>query len=120
MILPTRETTLFPEECSCDELGFSVNCSRSSLYSIPSILPTQIRILVLEGKSISFIEKDSFVCKGLIELEIIKADFCQIRKIEFGAFNGLTILTYLSTGSNEISEIVPDTFANLSSLEYHD
>jgi hypothetical protein len=43
---------------------------------------------------------------------------CGLRKIELGAFNGLTELTELSVARNEISEIIPGTFDELSSLEH--
>ena len=117
MILPARVAIQCPEECRCETEGYYVNCSNSGLNSIPSIVPTDVRILVIDGNSITNFEKDCFVSKGLVELQILKADFCKLRKTEFGAFNGLSILIYLSLESNEISEIIPGTF-EMSSLEY--
>jgi len=106
-----------PEDCRCETEGYYVNCSGSGLNSIPLIHPTDVRILVIDGNNITYFEKESFVSKGLVELQILKADFCKLRKIELGAFNGLKMLIYLSLESNEISEIIPGTF-ELSSLEY--
>jgi len=117
MILPARVAVLCPEECRCETEGYYVNCSGSELNSTPLIHPTDVRILVIDGNNITYFEKDCFVSKGLVELQIIKADFCKITKIELGAFNGLKILIYLSLESNEISEIIPGTF-EMSSLEY--
>jgi hypothetical protein len=117
---PIREKIQCPEKCRCGEVGLNVNCSNSGLNRIPSILATQVRILLLSGNNITVFESDSFVSKGLIELEMLKADFCKIRKIELGAFNGLTKLTKLSMKGNEIIEILPSTFKNISRLEYLD
>ena len=117
MILPARVELLCPEECRCQIEGYYVNCSGSGLNSIPLIHPTDVRILVIDGNDITYFGKEFFVSKGLVELQILKADFCKLRKIEFGAFNGLKILIYLSLESNEISEIIPGTF-EISSLEY--
>jgi hypothetical protein len=120
VILSTREAIQCPEECRCEAGGIYVHCLDSGLNIIPSILPTNVRILVLDGNSITYFENDSFVSRGLVELEILKADFCQIRTIQFGAFNGLTKLKNLSLWKNEITEIIPGTFEKMSRLEYLD
>jgi Leucine-rich repeat (LRR) protein len=106
-----------PEGCSCDEAGFKVNCYYSGLNRIPSNFPTHVRTLVLDGNNITFFENDSFVSRGLVELEFLMAGFCNVRTIELGAFNGLTLLITLSLESNDITEIIPGTFGMVSSLE---
>jgi netrin-G1 ligand/netrin-G3 ligand len=98
-------------------VGIVVNCSYSGLNRIPSIFPSHVRILQLVGNNITYFENDSFVSKGLVDLEVLKADFCKIRKIQPGAFNGITQLMYLSLESNDISEIIPGTFDMTSRLE---
>ena len=109
---------LCPEECRCNAGGYYVNCSSSSLKEIPLILPTNVRGLQLDNNSVTLLENDSFVSRGLTELENLQADFCQIGTIELGAFNGLTKLIYLSMLGNEISEIIPGTFEKVGRLEY--
>ena len=120
LIQPTMEAKLCPEECRCGREGYFVNCSGSGLNSIPSILPKYVRVFVFEKNNLTFFENESFVSRGLVELNIIKAEYCKIRKIELRAFNGLTKLTHLSMKGNEISEIIPGTFEKISSLEYLD
>jgi hypothetical protein len=44
----------------------------------------------------------------------------QIKTTEFGAFNGLTKLLDMSVSGNEIHEVTPHTFENMSRLEYLD
>jgi hypothetical protein len=73
---------------------------------------------VLDGNRITVFENDTFVSRGMVELQMISAVFCELRKIDLGAFNGLTNLTYLSLENNEISEIIPGTFEKLKSLEF--
>jgi Leucine-rich repeat (LRR) protein len=53
----------------------------------------------------------------VVEVEFLIAAYCNVRTIKLGAFNGLTLLTYLSLENNDISEIVPGTFETISSLE---
>ena len=117
VILPARVAVLCPEECRCETEGYYVNCSGSGLNGVSLIHPTDVRILVIDDNNITYFEKDCFVSKGLVELQILKADFCKLRKLDLGAFNDLKILLYLSIESNEISEIIPGTF-EMSSLEY--
>jgi Leucine-rich repeat (LRR) protein len=115
---PIREAKLCPEECRCEEGGGEVNCSDSGLNRIPSTIPTHVRRLVLDGNNITFFENDTFVSKGLVDLEVLQAYYCKIRKIQLGAFNGLTFLIYLLLENNDISEIIPGTFETISRLQY--
>jgi Leucine-rich repeat (LRR) protein len=73
---------------------------------------------VLDRNNVTVLENDTFVSKGFVDLEILEANFCKIRKTEFRAFNGLTLLTHLSLKGNDISEIIPGTFEMISHLEY--
>jgi len=117
LILPTRYEIVCPQECKCETEGHFVDCSDSGLNNIPSNLPTHVRTLTLDKNSITYFENDSFVSRRLVELEILYADNCKLRKIELGAFNGLTKLMLLSMQGNEISEIIPGTFEKISRLE---
>ena len=58
--------------------------------------------------------------RGLVYLEILKADFCKIRKIDVGALNRITKLVQLLMQFNERSEKIPSTFYKIGSLEYLD
>ena len=65
----------------------------------------------------TLLENDTFTSRGLTQLEVLRADLSGFETIEFGAFNGLTKLTYLSMKYNHICEILPRTFEKMSSLE---
>jgi len=120
MILPAKWATECPEECRCDTHSYPaymVNCSGSSLNSIPSMVPKHLHILVFDGNKITYFENDNFVSIGLVELLVIQADFSKIRKLELGAFKGLTNLTNLSIQGNEISEIIARTSQNCSHMK---
>jgi hypothetical protein len=116
VVLPARVAKLCPEECKCDAMGYYVNCENSSLSNIPLIFLTEVRVLVLDNNNITSLEKESFISRGLTELELIYVFHCQLETIELGAFNGLTKLNYLGMSFNQISEIIPRTFENMSSL----
>jgi len=115
--LPTSVAIQCPEECRCESDGYKVNCSDSGLNSIPSIIPKHTGQLILNGNNIPIFAKENFLSKGSDQLQIIIADFCKITKIEVEAFNGLPKLTQLSMNSNEITEITPGTFENITHLE---
>ena len=118
VLFSTKEAIPCPEECRCVWGGYFVSCSDAGLNNIPSGLPTHVQRLVLNGNNITFLEKDSFVSRGLAHLEILTASSCKIRKIELGAFNWLTKLTYLSLKNNEIIEIRPGILEKMCSLEF--
>ena len=118
VILPTRVAKHCPEECRCNAGGYYVDCSSSSLKEIPLILPTHVRSLLLDNNSITLLENDSFVSRGLTELENLQADFCQIGTMELRTFNGLTKLIYLLMRGNRIEEIAQSTFEMMRGLEY--
>jgi len=118
VILPTRVAIECPEECRCKADGYYIKCSDSGLNSIPSNIPTHVRLLVRHGNNITYFLNSTFVFRGLVDLQILKADLCEVRKIELGAFSGLTKLIILSMKGNKISEIIPGTFENISHLEY--
>jgi Leucine-rich repeat (LRR) protein len=114
LILPVKFELVCPEECRCEADGYFALCLHSGLSSIPSNLPTYAHILVLEGNNLISFENDTFVSRGLVNLEILRADFCELTKIELGAFNGLKNLKYLSMLGNGISEIIPGTFEEIN------
>jgi len=118
VILPIGNEILCPEECRCEAEGHLVNCKEADLNSIPSNIPTHVRLLELSGNSITCFENDSFVSRGMVELDGLTANICKLRKIEVGAFNGLKNLLLLSMSGNEISEIIPGTLEKLSGLQF--
>jgi hypothetical protein len=115
VIQPTSVTIQCPEECECSEEGYIIWCLFPALHNVSFNVPTSARILGIFGNNETYLENDSFFSKGLVELYLLYADYCKIRKIEVGAFNGLTKLLFLSLSDNEISEILPGTFEEISS-----
>jgi Leucine-rich repeat (LRR) protein len=75
---------------------------------------------MLNDNSIPFLEKDSFIARGLTVLLQLYVLWCEKEAIELGAFNGLTLLTLLSLSDNKILEIIPGTFSKMNNLEYLD
>ena len=120
VILPLRVTKLCPKECWCDVGGYTVDCSNKALNNIPSIYLTYVQKLDLKNNNITSLEKDSFISKGLTELDFLNLDRCRLQTIELGAFNGLTKLMSLSMMINRIVEITGRTFEEMSVLEYLD
>ena len=120
VIVPARIAVRCPEECKCENGGILVTCYGKSLTAPPLIRLTGVRKLGLIDNNITMLEKDTFVSRGLSQLEILQIKGCGMRTIELGAFNGLTELTHISIIYNEISEIIPGTFVNMNSLKYLD
>ena len=87
---------LCPEECRCDPEEYHVICYNTSLTTVPFIRLIDVRVFGLCHNNITLFERDSFVSRGLNELEILHVGWCELRTIELGAFNGLTKLKELS------------------------
>jgi Leucine-rich repeat (LRR) protein len=117
VILPARVAILCPEPCWCDPAGSYVICERMSLNNTPLIFPSNVRQLLLDD-NITSLQKDSFISRGLTELELLDMAYYELETIELGAFNGLTKLKYLLISGSEISEIIPGTFQTMSLLQY--
>jgi hypothetical protein len=72
----TRAVTLCPEGCVCSYMGLDVDCSHSSLKSIPSSLPTHAHELLIDDNNITYFENDSFASRGVVELRVLYAENC--------------------------------------------
>jgi hypothetical protein len=117
VILPAIVAILCPEGCWCDPGGNYVNCSNSSLNSITVTFHTDVRTLKLDYIKLTSLKKDSFVSRGLTQLERLSTKSCGIVRVEPGAFNGLINLVQLSLMNNMIQGIEPRTFENMTTLE---
>jgi hypothetical protein len=71
LILPERVAIQCPEECCYEKVGYHVDCSSSSLNSIPLNFPANFQKLALDSKIIRSLKKDIFIWRGLSELEEI-------------------------------------------------
>jgi Leucine-rich repeat (LRR) protein len=120
VVLQATIAILCTEDCICDPGVSNVVCSHSSLSRIPLIIPTDSHDLLLTNNSITSLEKDSFISRGLTELYSLTMKLCELETIYLGAFNGLTQLTNLTIPFNRISEIIPRIFEMMSRLEYLD
>ena len=115
VILPARVAILCPEGCECGTVGYKVKCTSLSVNPIPLIHLTDVRTLDISYTEITLLEKNSFV--SMNGLDLLNADGCGLRRIELGAFNGLTKLTKMGICCNSISEIIPGTFECMNNLE---
>jgi len=85
---------------------------------------TKLRELSMKGNKISDILPGTF--ENMSSLEYLDLSYNKIKHLNgamfsgLGAFNGLTKLTQLSMQRNKISDILPGTFEDMSSLEYLD
>ena len=92
MIRPTTEAMACPEECRCEWEGYLVDCSDSGLNSIPSILPTHVRHLVLDGNRITFLEIISGVFEKISSLEFLYLGNNIIEHLDSDVFSGVVDL----------------------------
>ena len=118
VIQPTRLSILCPAEWWYDPGGYHVDCSISSLNSIPLIFPTNGRKSLLDSNSITSSEKDRFISSGLTEQEEISVNDCEIETIQLRTSSGLRKLALLSMCGNNVREITPRTFEKTKRLVY--
>jgi len=107
-----------PAECWYDPVRYHVDCSISSLNSIPLIFPTNVRKLVFYGNSITSLEKDRFISSRLTELEEISVNGCEMETVKLRAFSGLRELALLSVCGNKLCEITQRTFEKMNRHAY--
>ena len=105
------------DECRCDAGRYHVDSSNSSLIKTSFNFVKYFKSLAISKQNIPYFGNDTFLSEGLTELEKISVHLSQLRSVELVVFNGLTDLKLLSL-SDEIREILSDTFEKLSRLEY--
>ena len=118
VIQPTRLAILCPVECWYDPGGYHVDCSISSLNSIPLIFRTNGRKLLLDSNTITSLVKERFIARGLTEREEICVNDCEIETIKFRAICFLRKLALLSMYGNNVREITLGTFEKMNRLAY--
>ena len=116
VILPARVTMLCPEGCQCETGGYCVDCSCTSLKSVPLIHLTNVRELKLSINNITLWKKDSFI--SLTELDELYIELCGLRTIRLEAFSGLAKLTGLFLAGNGIENLYSAVFSGLVNLKF--
>jgi len=117
VIVRARVTLLCPVECRHDPVLYHVSCSISSLNSIPSVLPTNVRKLLLESNSITSLE-DRFISSRLTELQEISVIVFERETVKLSALSELRKLALLSVCGNTLCEITQRTFEMLNCHAY--
>ena len=120
VILRARMSKLWSEGGWCDIEGYYVSWFSSESSGILLILPTDVRILILDGNSVTSLEKGSFILRVVAELEELNAGQYELEWIELGTFSGLTKLRKLLMCGKVLGEIVLLTFQKISSPAYLD
>ncbi|KJE93758.1 tyrosine-protein kinase transforming protein Fes [Capsaspora owczarzaki ATCC 30864] len=98
--------------CTC--LGTTVNCTGTSLSTIPSGIPVSTTGLYLASNSITSISTSAFT--GLTALTELDLRNNQITSISANTFAGLPALNVLALSDNQITSISAAAFTSLSAL----
>ncbi|XP_033109602.1 leucine-rich repeat-containing protein 4C-like, partial [Anneissia japonica] len=91
-----------------------VDCSSSSLNTIPSGLPEYTTTLILDGNPLSNVAANSF--SDVPNLNRLSMKMCNIQEIEPGAFSSLTNLQTLEIQQNMITNF-SNVLSSLTSLK---
>jgi len=73
---------------------------------------------VLDGNSITSLEKDRFISSRLTELEGISVNDCEMETVKLRALSGLRKLALLSVCGNKLCEITQRTFEKMNRHAY--
>ncbi len=97
--------------------GILVNCSGRGLVAVPSSIPTNSSIVLLNNNSIASIDDTHFAgLSNLVALSLDGASGGQSLSISDSAFVRLRTLRYLSLVSNLITSLSPLSFRNMTTL----
>uniref|UniRef100_A0A7M4FQI2 Leucine rich repeats and transmembrane domains 1 n=1 Tax=Crocodylus porosus TaxID=8502 RepID=A0A7M4FQI2_CROPO len=115
VILLIYEVHGCPEKCLCHPPSKTVDCKNQGLVDIPSHLPSETQILLLQNNHIWRINQSAFT--GAPWLKILELSNNSITSLASGAFQGLRYLQVLNLTKNLIHYVENKTFSSLPQLK---
>ncbi|XP_023361119.2 chondroadherin-like protein [Sarcophilus harrisii] len=103
-----------PRTCVCDNIQRHVACRRQNLTEVPVTIPQMTQRLDLQGNALKVLPREAFL--SLPYLTHLDLRYCQLERVEEGAFRGLGRLVYLNLASNRLSVLFQEALAGLGSL----
>ncbi|KAL1506648.1 hypothetical protein ABEB36_005973 [Hypothenemus hampei] len=118
LLLTIALSTACPHSCICKWRNGkqSVECLGQSLLIIPEGIDVATQVLDASGNNLRYIEQDKFLNMGLINLQKLFLNRCEIRLVYRNAFKGLTNLVELDLSENMLEIVPSEALLNCQSL----
>ncbi|CAL4148213.1 unnamed protein product, partial [Meganyctiphanes norvegica] len=103
-------------ECKWKDGKETVSCLEAGFIDVPRGLDPSTQVLDLRRNNLQIVPKDSFLERGLVNLQKIWLRGCNIKRIERGAFRKLTNLVELDLTDNNLNVIPIDVLKDVPGL----
>lgn len=113
------EKCLNTPQCICKWSGGKkvADCSNGGFTSMPKTLKSDIQTLIMDGNPLGGLDKDAFKSVGLLNLQKISLQKCDLKYVDDNAFRDLKILVDLDLSRNNITKLKPKTFDGNDGLQ---
>ncbi|XP_045102065.1 uncharacterized protein LOC123498727 isoform X2 [Portunus trituberculatus] len=107
-----------PKVCECKWRDGKevVTCRDAHFIDIPRGLDPSTQVLDLRHNNLKILPRDSFVYTGLVNLQKVWLNFCNLIKLEEGAFRMLNNVVELDLSNNYLQGVPSDALADLPGL----
>ncbi|XP_008298176.1 chondroadherin-like protein, partial [Stegastes partitus] len=105
-----------PVNCECNIEAQHATCEDRGHTKVPRGFPAKTELLDLRSNHFHHLPASSF--PGSSQVVSLHLEFCKIREIENGAFQGMKNLFYLYLSDNDLTFLDPRVFAGTPQLTY--
>lgn len=114
----TAASTGCPKTCECKwrDGREMVVCQNANFIDIPRGLESTTQVLDLRHNNLRILPRDSFAYSGLLNLQKLWLNFCNIMWVEKGAFRKLTHVKELDLSNNFLRDVPSGALADIASL----
>nr|XP_045608934.1 uncharacterized protein LOC123764806 [Procambarus clarkii] len=107
-----------PKVCECKwrDGKETVSCPDSEFIDIPRGLDPSTQVLDLKHNNLQILPRDAFVDTGLVNLQKVWLNFCNLKHLDGGAFNMLANLVELDLSHNLLRSVPSAALSDVSGL----
>ncbi|XP_042860822.1 uncharacterized protein LOC122246356 [Penaeus japonicus] len=109
-----------PKVCECKWRDGKevVACRNAHFIDIPRGLDPSTQVLDLRHNNLRILPRDSFVYTGLVNLQKVWLSFCNLKRLEKGAFRMLTNVVELDLSNNLLQSIPTAALTDMGGLRH--
>lgn len=114
----TTVSTGCPKICECKwrDGREMVVCQKANFIDVPRGLESSTQVLDLRHNNLRILPRDSFAYSGLLNLQKLWLNFCNIMWVEKRAFRKLTHVKELDLSNNFLRDVPSGAFADIACL----
>ncbi|XP_050709904.1 uncharacterized protein LOC126994641 [Eriocheir sinensis] len=107
-----------PKVCECKwrDGKETVSCPDAEFIDIPRGLGSTTQVLNLQHNNLQILPRDAFIDAGLVNLQKVRLNFCNLKHLDHGAFNMLANLVELDLSHNMLRAVPSEALADVPGL----